>query len=154
MDRRTFLAGTGAVLLAAPVTAEAQPGGNVYRIGHLQTAPRTQTEHMLKALGSVFGLEILGQEASAPVGPHDKRPEGAVRPVLEVHRKDGGEKTTAEGGLHVSRLLDNLRSLPEGLVVLDGIAPRSVTEFPADLVDDLAVHRLSFAHFERAYDGR
>ena len=35
MDRRTFLAGTGAVLLAAPLTAEAQPAGKVYRVGWL-----------------------------------------------------------------------------------------------------------------------
>jgi putative tryptophan/tyrosine transport system substrate-binding protein len=38
IDRRTFLAGTGAVLLAAPLTAEAQQaGGKVYRIGMLET---------------------------------------------------------------------------------------------------------------------
>src|SRR2546426_9979670 len=35
IDRRTFLAGTGAVLLAAPLAAEAQPAGKVYRIGLL-----------------------------------------------------------------------------------------------------------------------
>jgi len=35
MDRRTFLAGTGAVLLAAPVAAEAQQAGRVFRIGLL-----------------------------------------------------------------------------------------------------------------------
>jgi putative ABC transport system substrate-binding protein len=35
MDRRTFLAGTGAVLLAAPLAAEAQQAGKVYRIGWL-----------------------------------------------------------------------------------------------------------------------
>jgi len=35
MDRRTFLAGTGAVLLAAPLAAEAQPAGKVWRIGYL-----------------------------------------------------------------------------------------------------------------------
>jgi len=32
MDRRTFLAGTGAVLLAAPLGAEAQRAGQVHRI--------------------------------------------------------------------------------------------------------------------------
>ena len=32
MDRRTFLAGTGAVLLAAPLAAEAQQA-RVYRVG-------------------------------------------------------------------------------------------------------------------------
>ena len=37
MDRRTFLAGTGAVLLAAPLAAEAQQAGRVVRIGLLST---------------------------------------------------------------------------------------------------------------------
>ena len=35
MDRRTFLAGTGAVLLAAPLAAEAQQAAKVPRIGYL-----------------------------------------------------------------------------------------------------------------------
>ena len=35
MNRRTFLAGTGAVLLAAPLAAEAQPAGKVPRVGFL-----------------------------------------------------------------------------------------------------------------------
>ena len=35
MDRRTFLAGTGAVLLAVPLAAEAQQAGKVWRIGWL-----------------------------------------------------------------------------------------------------------------------
>jgi hypothetical protein len=39
MDRRTFLAGTGAVLLAAPLTAEGQQAGRVYRIGILGNVP-------------------------------------------------------------------------------------------------------------------
>ena len=39
MDRRTFLTGTGAVLLATPLVAEAQQAGKVYRIGGLETAP-------------------------------------------------------------------------------------------------------------------
>ena len=37
MDRRTFLAGTGAVLLATPLGAGAPPAGKVYRIGVLST---------------------------------------------------------------------------------------------------------------------
>ena len=36
MDRRTVLAGTGAVLLAAPLAAEAQ---SIPRIGSLELAP-------------------------------------------------------------------------------------------------------------------
>ena len=35
MDRRTFLAGTGAVLLASPFAVEAQPAGKVPRVGFL-----------------------------------------------------------------------------------------------------------------------
>jgi putative ABC transport system substrate-binding protein len=41
IDRRTFLAGTGAVLVAAPLAAEAQEGGRVYRIGFLGNVPLT-----------------------------------------------------------------------------------------------------------------
>jgi len=39
IDRRTFLAGTGAVLLAAPLAAEAQQAGKVPRIGWLGNQP-------------------------------------------------------------------------------------------------------------------
>ena len=35
IDRRTFLAGTGGVLLATPRAAEAQQAGKVYRLGFL-----------------------------------------------------------------------------------------------------------------------
>jgi hypothetical protein len=42
MDRRTFLAGTGAVLLAAPLAAEAQEPGKRPRVGFL--GPRTRAD--------------------------------------------------------------------------------------------------------------
>jgi hypothetical protein len=35
MDRRTFLAGTGAILFAVPLVTEAQPGGKTWQIGFL-----------------------------------------------------------------------------------------------------------------------
>ena len=35
MERRAFLAGTGAVLLSAPLAAETQPAGRLWRIGLL-----------------------------------------------------------------------------------------------------------------------
>ena len=35
IDRRAFLAGTGAVLLAAPLAAEAEQPGTAWRIGYL-----------------------------------------------------------------------------------------------------------------------
>jgi putative tryptophan/tyrosine transport system substrate-binding protein len=40
IDRRTFLAGAGAVLLAAPLAAEAQLAGKVWRIGYLTYGAR------------------------------------------------------------------------------------------------------------------
>jgi ABC-type uncharacterized transport system substrate-binding protein len=46
MDRRTFLAGTGAVLVAAPLAVEGQPAGKVARIGVLgDTAPPVETSY-------------------------------------------------------------------------------------------------------------
>ena len=40
IDRRTFLAGTSAVLLAVPLAAEAQRAEKLYRIGMLEGATR------------------------------------------------------------------------------------------------------------------
>ena len=48
IDRRTFLAGTGAVLLTAPLAAEAQPAAKIARIGYL--APNlAASPHRLEA---------------------------------------------------------------------------------------------------------
>ena len=41
IDRRTFLAGAAAVLLAAPLAAESQQAGKIYRIGILGNVPLT-----------------------------------------------------------------------------------------------------------------
>jgi putative ABC transport system substrate-binding protein len=59
VDRRTFLAGTGAVVLAAPLAAEAQQAGKVLpRIGFLGNAdPKSATEPLEAFLQ---GLHELG----------------------------------------------------------------------------------------------
>jgi hypothetical protein len=44
MNRRTFLAGTGAVLLAGPLATEAQQAKKVWRVGILSTADGLQWE--------------------------------------------------------------------------------------------------------------
>ena len=44
LDRRAFLAGTSAVLLAAPLGAEAQQAGKVVRIGYLVFSPLESPE--------------------------------------------------------------------------------------------------------------
>ncbi len=55
MDRRTFISGITFGLLAAPVGAEAQPAGNVPRIGYLGSSP---APHLVEALRQ--GLRDLG----------------------------------------------------------------------------------------------
>jgi len=64
IDRRTFLACTGAVLLAAPLAAEAQQAGRVWRIGMLlaSDSPTLNVEAFrqeLRKLGYVEGRNIL-----------------------------------------------------------------------------------------------
>jgi putative ABC transport system substrate-binding protein len=56
MDRRMFLAGTGAVLLAAPLTAEAQRAGKVYRISFLGLTPGEDTTSMKPLLERLHEL--------------------------------------------------------------------------------------------------
>jgi putative ABC transport system substrate-binding protein len=57
VDRRTFLAGTGAVLLAAPFSVEAQQAAKVARIGYL-TNHVTSSPHLPEAFRQ--GLRDLG----------------------------------------------------------------------------------------------
>jgi len=65
IDRRTFLAGTGAVLLAAPLAAEAQQADKVPRIGYLSpnlaAAPHLREAFLqgLRDLGYVEGRNIV-----------------------------------------------------------------------------------------------
>jgi putative ABC transport system substrate-binding protein len=58
IDRRTFLAGTGAVLLAAPLAADAQQAGKVPRIGFLGTTSPSDRPPLLDAFRQ--GLRELG----------------------------------------------------------------------------------------------
>jgi putative ABC transport system substrate-binding protein len=67
MDRRTFLAGTGAVLLTAPLAAEAQQTGRVYRIGILGNVPLTDTEGARLWGALTQGLRELGYVAGQNV---------------------------------------------------------------------------------------
>jgi putative ABC transport system substrate-binding protein len=60
MNRRTFLAGTGAVLLAAPLAAEAQPVRKLPRVGLL--SPGSSSDPLVQPYLDVFrrGLRDLG----------------------------------------------------------------------------------------------
>ena len=52
MDRRTFLAGTGAVLLAAPRAAEAQKSEKKARVGILGVGPAPSPEELAKSVST------------------------------------------------------------------------------------------------------
>jgi putative ABC transport system substrate-binding protein len=58
MDRRTFLAGTGAVLLAGPLAAEGQTAGKVWRIGWLGVTPPSSLDAGWEAF--IAGLRERG----------------------------------------------------------------------------------------------
>ncbi len=65
MERRAFLAGTGAVLLTAPLSAGAPPAGRVYRIGYLAESGPEQAPFLgilwesLRELGYVEGRNLV-----------------------------------------------------------------------------------------------
>jgi len=90
IDRRTFLAGTGAVLLAAPLTAEAQPTKKVWRIGFLSagsssanlavTGPFRQGLH---DLGYVEGRDFVMENRWAE-GHADQWPVKNTRRAFEA----------------------------------------------------------------------
>ena len=60
MDRRTFLAGTGAVLLAAPLAVEAQEADRVRRVGVLMHNAEDDPEAKAELAAFRQGLEQLG----------------------------------------------------------------------------------------------
>ena len=66
IGRRAFLAGAGAVLLAAPLAAEGQSSGKVYKIGYLHgglsgTSLLRAFLHGLGDLGYVEGRCLAGR---------------------------------------------------------------------------------------------
>jgi ABC-type uncharacterized transport system substrate-binding protein len=87
IDRRTFLAGTSAVLLAAPRVADSQPAGKVSRIGYLTAGSVTANPRVLEAfrqglreLGWVEGQNIVIEYRSGE-GRFDRLPELAAELV-------------------------------------------------------------------------
>jgi putative ABC transport system substrate-binding protein len=77
VHRRAFLAGTSAVFLAAPLPAEAQQTGKVWRIGVLESTPATLNAANLEAFRQ--GLRELGyverQDYAIEYRSADSRPD-------------------------------------------------------------------------------
>ena len=99
IDRRTFLSGTGAVLLVAPLAAEAQQPGKVPRVGYLlPSASRLPNEEFLvglRNLGYIDGKNILIDRRYAEGRP-ERYPELAadlVRVPVDVIVADGSSAT-------------------------------------------------------------
>src|SRR5713101_8354270 len=94
IDRRTFLAGTGTVLLAAPLAAAAQEykAGKVFRIGVLSPGPSTRVgvpvllRQSLRELGYVEGqnLAIEWRDAEGRTERFDDLAAELVRHRLDV----------------------------------------------------------------------
>jgi len=90
IDRRTFLTGTGAVLLAAPLAAEAQQqAGKVWRIGYLSAssaaAPTVRESFLqgLRDLGYVEGRDFVMEYRFAE-GQADRLP-GFAADLVRAH---------------------------------------------------------------------
>ena len=102
MERRTFLAGTGAVLLAAPLAAEAQPGGKGTELGGKHLSLLKEALPGPKRVG-ILAVELGLSEASMQAKPrhataawiHDLRARAPVQgiqlQVVIVGEASGGE---------------------------------------------------------------
>ena len=87
MDRRTFIGTLASGLLAAPLAAEAQPAGKVYRIGFLGIPSRGEVEHLvqpfeqaLRERGWVTGKNLVIEYRWAE-GKYDRLPAFAAELV-------------------------------------------------------------------------
>ena len=90
IDRRTFLAGTGAVLLARPFAAEAQSAKRVYRIGYLSAGSAALVRNLredflqgLRDLGYVEGRDFIMEYRFAE-GQPDRLP-GLAADLVRAH---------------------------------------------------------------------
>jgi ABC-type uncharacterized transport system substrate-binding protein len=76
INRRTFLAGTGAVLLAAPLAAEAQPAGKIFQIGYLGNSTPSVEATLIGAFRQ--GLRENGYVEGKNVVVHYRWAEGRI----------------------------------------------------------------------------
>ena len=102
IDRRTFLAGTGSVLLAAPLIAEAQIAGT-YRIAYVNSASETEERkpHVqalrtaLRELGYVEGRNLIFDITGIQILGDDLMPKRFVteNPVKDIKKlKEAGSR--------------------------------------------------------------
>src|SRR5262245_61556850 len=119
MDRRAFLGTLAGGLLAAPVAAEAQQPGKIWRVGYLGNGLPTQSAHTrdafrqgLRELGWVEGLNVSIEYRWAD-GHLDRLPALAaelLRTPVELFLVAGGPG--GPGARHASRSVPTVSALP------------------------------------------
>jgi putative ABC transport system substrate-binding protein len=82
MDRRAFIGTVAGTFLAAPLTAEAQPTGKVWRIGYLQTQHRETQSHLIRAFEE--GLRERGYTLGRNIVIEYRFAEGHVERLPEL----------------------------------------------------------------------
>jgi ABC-type uncharacterized transport system substrate-binding protein len=115
MDRRTFLAGTGAVLIAAPLAVEGQPVRKMYRLGLLIPGVRVDASSpvtanvlplVLRELGYVEGQNLVIERRFAE-GNLDRLP-GLARELVELRV----DVLVAASPLSVRAAKDGTKTIP------------------------------------------
>jgi putative tryptophan/tyrosine transport system substrate-binding protein len=131
--RRTFLAGTAAVLLAAPVAAEAQPKGKVWRIGYLSHAALSDPasahfwevfQRALQERGYVDGANVVFERRFAE-GKEERYPALAaelVRLNVDVLVTTNGPAITAAKGATATIPIVTIGSDPVGRGLVNSLA--------------------------------
>ena len=151
-DRRTFLAGTGAMLLAAPLAAEAQQSERVYRIGLLSEGAHPLSKPLadaLRELGWVEGKNLKFERRSADRG--DQLPSLAaelVRIKVDLILTNGTQ--AARAAKEATKAIPIVFSLGEdpvanGLVASFARPGGNLTGFVVGLYDEKALEVLKEA---------
>jgi putative tryptophan/tyrosine transport system substrate-binding protein len=114
IDRRTFIAAMAGSLLAAPVAAEAQQAGKVYRVGLLESGARPTIPtgqgpllyERLRELGWVYGPDLLAEQRE-----YGDRIERVPDLAVELIRT-GVDIFVVEGASEARRVQQATRSIP------------------------------------------
>ncbi len=78
MDRRTFLAGTGAVLLAAPLAAEAQQAGKVLGLASLAGSFGREYQQWQRPSAKACVISVTSKAATSSSNTDMPRGSGAA----------------------------------------------------------------------------
>jgi putative ABC transport system substrate-binding protein len=125
IDRRTFLAGTGAVLLAAPLAAEAQQAASRPRIGFLGTSSLSDPRAARLVVAFQQGLRELGYVEDQNIaiefrwaeGKYDRLPGLAAELVrLKVNLLVAGSQAAIRAAKHATE------AIPIVMVAADPVA--------------------------------